>query len=65
VDDFRVYDYALTHAEVLYLAAGNLVELFQPLTPELSMADFNEDGKIDFRDFVFIADSWHSEFMWP
>ena len=65
LDDFRVYDYALTHAEVLYLAAGNFVEMFQPLTPALSRADFNEDGKINFRDYVFVADAWLSEYMWP
>jgi len=65
LDDFRVYDYALKHAEVLYLAVGNWAEIFQPLTPELSRADFNEDGKIDLRDFVVIADAWLSKYMWP
>jgi hypothetical protein len=49
----------------LYLAAGNGVEIFQPLTTELSRADFNEDGIIDFGDYVVIADAWLSEHMWP
>jgi hypothetical protein len=65
VDDFRLYDYALTHAEVLYLVAGNAAEIFQPLTLALSRADFNDDGKIDFRDFVVIANEWLSEHKWP
>jgi hypothetical protein len=57
MDEFRVYDYGLSHAEVLYLAeVGG--SLYQPLEPVLSGADMFEDNKIDFRDFAILSEEW-------
>ena len=65
LDDLRVYDYALTHAEVLYLAKGSGSQLYQPLQPVLSLVDPYEDGQINFRDFAVLADVWLAEQQWP
>ncbi|MEE8307460.1 MAG: LamG domain-containing protein, partial [Gammaproteobacteria bacterium] len=65
LDDLRVYDYALSHAEVLYLAKGSGSQLYQPLQPVLSLVDPYEDGQINFKDFAVLADVWLAEQQWP
>ena len=64
LDEFRVYDYALSHAEVLHLARGG-AELHQPLQPALAPADPYEDGMITFRDFAILGEWWLRESLWP
>jgi len=65
LDDLRIYDYALSHAEVLNLAKGGGSELYQPLQPVLSLVDPYEDGQINFKDFAVLADVWLAEQKWP
>ncbi len=65
LDDLRIYDYALSHAEVLYLAKGSGSKLYQPLQPVLSSVDPFADGKISFRDFAVLADVWLEYQKWP
>jgi len=65
LDDLRIYDYALSHAEILYLAAGSGSELHQPLQPVLSPVDPDDDGKITLRDFAALAELWLKESLWP
>jgi hypothetical protein len=65
MDEFRVYDYALPHAEVLYLAAGSSGSLHQPLTPVLSPVDPILDGTINFKDYEVLASVWMQEILWP
>jgi hypothetical protein len=65
LDEFRVYDYALSHAEVLHLARGGGTELHQPLQPVLAPADPYEDGMITFRDFAILGEWWLRESLWP
>jgi formylglycine-generating enzyme required for sulfatase activity len=62
MDDFRVYDYALSQAEVVG-AATNGGDLFVPL-PRPAI-DLYEDGKVSFMDYSFLADDWLEEAMWP
>jgi hypothetical protein len=57
MDDFRIYDRALSAAEVAWLAG---------LTSPFSIpADLHMDDKIDFKDFAKLADSWLEEILWP
>ncbi|UCG57984.1 MAG: LamG domain-containing protein [Phycisphaerales bacterium] len=63
LDEFRIYNYALSHAEVLYLAAGR--ELHQPLQPVLSPVDPYEDGAISFEDLAVLAQRWLTVVLWP
>jgi len=65
LDDLQIYDYALSHAEVLHLAHGSGSELYQPLQPVLSPVDPHEDGQINFRDFAVLADVWLEQQLWP
>ena len=65
LDDFRIYDYALSHSQVLYLAAGTGSELHQPLQPVLSHFDPYHDGKINFKDLAVLASAWLQQKLWP
>jgi hypothetical protein len=65
LDDLQIYDYALSHAEVLYLAKGSGSQLHQPLQPVLSLVDPYEDGQINFKDFAVLTDVWLAEQKWP
>jgi hypothetical protein len=52
IDEVRIYNRALSLAEVEYLAG----------TP---MIDINKDGTIDFKDYTLMADVWLEELLWP
>jgi len=52
IDDFRVYDYALTIEEVLYVANDGHILVFD------STADLYEDDIINSRDFALFASQW-------
>jgi hypothetical protein len=57
IDEVRIYSRALSGAEVAWLAG---------YTSALSIpADLHQDGKIDFKDFAVLADSWLEELLWP
>jgi len=62
IDDFQIYDYALSQAEIVY-AATNGTGIFD--LPLLLPADLNSDNRIDFKDFAILADSWLSDQLWP
>jgi len=62
IDDFRIYDYALSEAEIVY-AATNGTGIFD--LPLLSPADLNNDNRIDFKDFAILADNWLENQLWP
>ncbi|MHC4593436.1 MAG: LamG domain-containing protein [Planctomycetota bacterium] len=62
LDDFLIYDYALSEAEVAYVAT-NGTGIFD--VPLMSPADLNSDNQIDFKDFCLLADNWLEEQLWP
>jgi hypothetical protein len=63
LDDFRIYDYALSPGQVLSLALkggdGSTTQLL--LTP----ADIVPDGIVDFEDYAVMADKWHQQVLFP
>lgn len=61
IDDFRIYDYALSQAEIVY-AATNGTGIFD--LPLFSPADLNSDNRIDFKDFAILADNWLENQTW-
>jgi hypothetical protein len=63
MDDFQIYDYALSHAEVVSLAG--LSDVDQPLQPVLSPVDPVADGVINLFDIGRLAESWMLEQLWP
>jgi hypothetical protein len=72
IQDFQVYDYNLTPAEVAYLATDGEGEVFLPL---VSPANINKDGAatpeldvnqiVDFRDMAIMCNEWHTIKLWP
>jgi hypothetical protein len=62
IDDFRIYDYALTQPEIAYIATNGTGIFDQML---LTPADLNGDKKIDFSDFALLADHWLENQNWP
>ncbi|RKY21916.1 MAG: hypothetical protein DRP62_07710 [Planctomycetota bacterium] len=65
IDDFRIYDYALSQGEVLYLS-GAASPFTQGLIPPYDALDISDDGKVSFLDYATLADSWlEEEVLWP
>ena len=58
MDEVRIYDYALSAAEVLSLAGGGTY------TQELT-TDIYDDNTINFKDYDILADNWLKEIFWP
>jgi len=63
IDDVRVYDRAVTRAEIAYLAAGpdGMVEL----DSAANLFDGEDPEVINFRDLDVLLDSWLVEKLWP
>lgn len=52
IDDVRIYDYALSAEEIMYLAGLR--------------NDLSEDGNVDFKDFAVLGNNWLKEQdLWP
>jgi len=69
IDDFRIYDYALSQGEICSLADMTLGSTYtQPMQLLLKSdanTDIYEDGTINFKDHAVLANTWLEEKMWP
>ena len=69
LDDIRIYERALSQAEIANLAGLPVGEtLHQPLQGLLSVdedVDLQDDEKVNFKDFAVLADTWLDEQLWP
>jgi hypothetical protein len=69
LDDFRIYDYALSQGEICSLADMTIGSTYtQPMQLLLhSEANTNiyEDNTIDFKDHAVLAQTWLEEKIWP
>jgi hypothetical protein len=70
VDEVRIYDYALSQAEVKTVTnRGTLpkVDVYYPLQSpaELYAAEPVNSRRINFRDFAILADQWLVQLLWP
>ncbi len=63
IDDFRLYDYALSPEEVLDLAGTG--SFTQVLWEPHDIADISSDDKISLPDFAMLATAWLDEIFWP
>ena len=62
IDDFRIYNYALTPEQVVSLAGK--ASITQPILNWRS--DAGGDGKVNFVDFAAMASKWlNGEQLWP
>ena len=68
MDDFRIYDQALSIDEIGWLT-GHRSAFTQDLTHFLDSADLKvdttNDDIVDFADFARIASHWQEEQLWP
>jgi hypothetical protein len=62
IDDFRIYDYALSKPEIVHVATSGTGIFDLPL---LVPADLNNDNQIDFSDFAHLAEHWLEVQLWP
>jgi len=62
LDDVRLYDYALSQGEVLYLVDHG-GSFYQPL--EDWRADADKDDTVNFVDHAYMAENWLTEILWP
>jgi len=62
IDDFRIYDYALSQQEVAYIATNGTGVFDQPL---MSPANLSADGRINLKDFAILANKWLDKRLWP
>jgi len=62
IDDVRIYNRALSHENIVSLAEKG-PSVTQPLPrPEV---DLYVDGKVDFKDYAVLANSWLEKQWWP
>ncbi len=62
IDDFRVYDYALSPAEIVHVATRGTGVLPQRSN---SPADLNADGTVNLHDLAILATQWLQNNLWP
>ncbi len=62
IDDFQIYDYALSQPEIAYVATQGTGIFDLPL---MIAPDLNLDDQIDFSDFALLADNWLENQIWP
>jgi hypothetical protein len=62
IDDFEIFDYALTPAEIAYIATDGTGRLPQrPASP----ADLDDSNRVDLHDFSILATEWLHDGLWP
>ncbi len=62
MDDVHIYDRALTHGEIAFLADSIVTTT---LPGQTRMMDINHDAAVDARDFAVLANEWLTEILWP
>jgi len=62
IDDFQIYDYALSPAQIVYVATDGK-GVFRRTTT--SPADLNADGTVDLTDFALLATNGSPDALWP
>jgi beta-galactosidase len=65
IDDVRIYDYGLSHAEIVNLTGAS--DVYQPVLSLANISD--EEAKlsktVNFKDYIVIANNWLEEKLWP
>jgi hypothetical protein len=65
LDDVRVYNYALTPAEIMSLAGAGAV--YVPVTSPANISDLEPvlEKKVNFKDYSLLANKWLEEELFP
>ena len=62
IDDFQIYDYALSQPEIVHVATEGSGVFDLPL---MLPANLDGNGRIDFIDFAMLAGDWLDDHLWP
>jgi len=62
IDNFHIFDYALSAAEIVHVATEGTGVFDLPL---MLPADLMRDDQIDFADYAVLAEDWLDEYLWP
>jgi hypothetical protein len=65
IDDVRVYDRALTAAEIGYLASDGTGIIVERSIANLIDGEAPGERSVNFRDFAILADEWLKREFWP
>jgi hypothetical protein len=67
IDDVRVYNYALSNAEIAYLATKGAAQIYIPLQSPANIYDAEPPNSksVNLRDYALLADMWLEELLWP
>ncbi len=65
LDDFRIYNYALSPGEVLSLAVAGGTATSPMTQPLLTPANIVSDNTVNFKDYVVMADKWRQQVLFP
>lgn len=65
IDDFRVYNYALSQREIVHIVDESVAGC--PLTSAVNIHDEEEPGNriVDFKDYSLLAENWLAEELRP
>jgi hypothetical protein len=65
IDDVKVFDYALSNAEILSLADGS--SIYYSFSSEANLYDAEAAGskKINFKDYASLLEQWLDQQLWP
>ncbi|MHC4574316.1 MAG: LamG-like jellyroll fold domain-containing protein [Planctomycetota bacterium] len=65
IDSVRIYNYALSESEAMYLATDGMG--IRPMLSPANLYDEEPPGSkaVNFRDFAILADRWLEKFYWP
>lgn len=63
LDDLKIYNYALSQAEILNLA--QVASFHQRVVSDADVYEDSNNEAIDFRDFAAIAKKWLQSQLWP
>jgi hypothetical protein len=61
MDDFKIYGYALSAAEVVGAATGG-TDLYVPVR---AVGNIEQDQIVDYKDLKYVADQWLEQRLWP
>ena len=66
VDDFRIYNSALSEAEIAHVITGG-PDLYIPIDTPVNQYDKEPANSraVNFRDYAELMESWLDELLWP
>jgi hypothetical protein len=67
IDDVRIYNYALSHQEILYLFTDGEPSLHIPIPSEADLYTDEPQGSqwINLKDYSVIAEQYLDKILWP